>query len=83
MTEQGRVDLERMRVVYERERAAMAQANRDQRDRIVRAQASIDRDCHMVGRVGRFRLESDEPADRGGTDTAPTPLQYLLFGVAT
>jgi MFS family permease len=39
--------------------------------------------CHMIGRVGRFRLESDEPADRGGTDTAPTPLQYLLFGVAT
>jgi hypothetical protein len=83
MTEQGRVDLERMRAVYERERAAMARASRDQRDRIVRAQASIDRDCHMVGRVGRFRLESDEPAERGGTDTAPTPLQYLLFGVAT
>jgi uncharacterized OsmC-like protein len=37
----------------------------------------------MVGRVGRFRLESDEPRERGGTDTAPTPLQYLLFGVAT
>jgi len=37
----------------------------------------------MVGRVGRFRLESDEPAERGGTDTAPTPLQYLLFAVAT
>jgi hypothetical protein len=83
MTEQGRVDLERMRGVYERERAAMERAAADQRDRLVRAQASIDRDCHMVGRVGRFRLESDEPADRGGTDTAPTPLQYLLFGVAT
>ena len=83
MTEQGRVDLERMRAVYERERAAMARVSRHQRDRIVRAQASIDRDCHMVGRVGRFRLESDEPAERGGTDTAPTPLQYLLFGVAT
>jgi len=83
MTEQGRVDLERMRAVYERERAAMERAAADQRDRLVRAQASIDRDCHMVGRVGRFRLESDEPADRGGTDTAPTPLQYLLLGVAT
>jgi len=83
MTEQGRVDLERMRGVYERERAAMEGAAADQRDRLVRARASIDRDCHMVGRVGRFRLESDEPADRGGTDTAPTPLQYLLFGVVT
>jgi hypothetical protein len=83
MTEQGRVDLERMRAVYEHERAAMARATLEGRARIVRAQASIDRDCHMVGRVGRFRLESDEPRERGGTDTAPTPLQYLLFGVAT
>jgi hypothetical protein len=83
MTERSRVDLERMRAVYEREREALAQADADQRARIVRAQASIDRDCHMVGRVGRFRLKSDEPAARGGTDTAPTPLQYLLFGAAT
>jgi hypothetical protein len=83
VSEQGRVDLERMRAVYEHEREAVAHATPDQRARIVRAQASIDRDCHMVGRVGRFRLESDEPTDRGGSDTAPTPLQYLLFGVAT
>jgi hypothetical protein len=83
MAEQGRVDLERMGAVYERERAAMERAAADQRERLVRAHASIDRDCHMVGRVGRFRLESDEPADRGGTGTAPAPLQYLLFGVAT
>jgi hypothetical protein len=83
VSEQGCVNLERMRTVYECERAAMARTSPDQRARMVRAQASIDRDCRMVGRVGRFRLESDEPADRGGTDTAPTPLQYLLFGVAT
>ena len=83
MTEQGRVDLERMRAVYQHEREQMARTSPDQRTRIIRAQASIDRDCHMVGRVGRFWLESDEPAERGGTDTAPTPLQYLLFGVAT
>ncbi len=83
MAEQGRVDLERMRAVYQHEREAMARTSPDQRTRIIRAQASIDRNTHMVGRVGRFRLESDEPAERGGTDTAPTPLQYLLFGVAT
>lgn len=83
MAEHGRVDLERLRAVYEQERVAMARHAPADRDRVVRAQASIDRDCHVVGRVGRFRLESDEPADRGGTDTAPTPLQYLLFGVAT
>ena len=80
---QGRVDLERLRAAYQRERAALERGAAAERTRVVRAQASIDRDCRMVGRVGRFRLASDEPAERGGTGTAPTPLQYLLFGVAT
>jgi hypothetical protein len=83
MTERGRVDLEHMRATYERERAGMARTAAAERIRVIRAQASIDSDCHMVGRVGRFRLESDEPPERGGTGAAPTPLQYLLFGVAT
>jgi hypothetical protein len=83
MGERGRVDLERMREVYQRERAALTRGAAAERTRVVRAQASIDRDCHMVGRVGRFRLASDEPAERGGSGAAPTPLQYLLFGVAT
>ena len=83
MAEQGRVDLERLRAVYEQERKQLAGGTPAQRLRVIRAQASIDRDCHMVGRVGRFRLEPDEPVKRGGGDTAPTPLQYLLFGAAT
>jgi hypothetical protein len=83
MTEQGRVDLELMQALYERERADLARAAPAERSRVIRAQASIDRNAHMVGRVGRFRLESDEPAERGGTGLAPTPLQYLLFAVAT
>ena len=83
MAEQGRVDLERLQAVYEQERKELARSIPAERLRVIRAQASIDRDCHMVGRVGRFRLESDEPAQRGGSDTAPTPLQYLLFGAAT
>jgi hypothetical protein len=83
MPGQGRVDLEHMHAAYQRERAALEQASANDRARLIRARASIDRDCHIVGRVGRFRLESDEPAARGGTDTAPTPLQYLLFGTAT
>jgi hypothetical protein len=83
MAEQGRVDLERLRAVYEQERKELARSIPAERMRVIRAQASIDRDCHMVGRAGRFRLESDEPPRRGGSDTAPTPLQYLLFGAAT
>jgi len=83
MADHGRIDPELMRAAYERERAALARSAPADRRRVIRAQASIDRNTQMVGRVGRFRLESDEPAERGGTDTAPTPLQYLMFAVAT
>jgi hypothetical protein len=83
MAEQGRVDFDQMRAAYQRERAALARSAAPERRRVVRAQASLDRNTHMVGRAGRHRLESDEPAERGGTDTAPTPLQYLMFAVAT
>jgi len=37
---------------------------------------------HMIGRVGRFKIESDEPQERGGDDLAPAPLQYVLAGAA-
>ncbi|MGH7608429.1 MAG: hypothetical protein ACREOD_00570 [Candidatus Dormibacteria bacterium] len=73
-----RVDLERMRQVYE------ATKNDTQTRPVLtqRAVARIERDLHMVGRVGRFHLESDEPPARGGQDRAPAPLQYLLAGAA-
>jgi hypothetical protein len=83
MAEKGRVDLDLMRAAYQREKDALARSARAERTRVIRAQASIDRNARMVGRVGRFRLESDEPPERGGGGTAPTPLQYLLFAVAT
>jgi uncharacterized OsmC-like protein len=73
-----RVDLERLRRVYERSR----EDARDHPEVTQRAVARLDRDLHMVGRVGRFRLESDEPPSRGGQDAAPAPLQYLLAGAA-
>jgi hypothetical protein len=47
-----------------------------------RAVARIEKDLHMVGRVGRFKLESDEPPERGGEDLAPAPLQYVVAGAA-
>ena len=47
-----------------------------------RAVAHIDKDMHMIGRVGRFTIESDEPTERGGDDLAPAPLQYIVAGAA-
>lgn len=77
MTE-GRIDLGKMRTTYEasRERASKRPVITH------RAVASLDRDLHMVGRVGRFELESDEPAELGGEGRAPTALQYLVAGAA-
>ncbi len=73
-----RVDLERMRRVYQASKSEAA----GQPMITQRAVARIDRDLHMEGRVGSFRLESDEPKDGGGGGTAPRPLQYLLAGAA-
>ena len=75
---QSRVDLERMRDVYEQTRDSVRRVP----VLTQRAVARIDKDMHMVGRVGRFQLESDEPLERGGEDRAPAPLQYLLAGAA-
>lgn len=73
-----RVDLDRMKKAYENTRLNAT------RNSVLtqRAVARIDKDMHMVGRVGRFQLESDEPPERGGDDLAPAPLQYLLAGAA-
>jgi hypothetical protein len=73
-----RVDLERMRRAYDATRA------NTQKTPVLtqRAVAHIDKDMHMIGRVGRFQIESDEPPERGGDDLAPAPLQYLLAGAA-
>jgi len=48
----------------------------------IRAVANLLEDMHIEARVGKFHLESDEPAVRGGTDLGPTPLQYFVAGAA-
>ena len=47
----------------------------------MRAVAKIDSNVHMLGRAGRFHVESDEPTGRGGTDLAPTPLNYFTLAL--
>lgn len=74
----SRVDLDRMKKAYDSVRANA----RSVPVLTQRAVAHIDRDMHMVGRVGRFQLESDEPPERGGDDLAPAPLQYVVAGAA-
>jgi hypothetical protein len=81
MSSESRVDLERMRQVYEedRKRAELGSAAQG----VTRAVARIVQDVEIEARVGRFTLRSDEPEERGGQGTHPTPLQYFAVGVAT
>ncbi len=71
-----------MSSVHERSRQVLGRTPVSERKSTVRATARIEKDFHMRGRVGRFSLESDEPEERGGTDLAPTPLQYFLAATA-
>jgi hypothetical protein len=73
-----RVDLTKMRKAYENSRESVGRVS----VLTQRAVAHIEKDMHMVGRVGRFQLESDEPLERGGEDVAPAPLQYVVAGAA-
>jgi hypothetical protein len=76
--DESRVDLEKMRRAYDESR----EHTKQKPVLIQRAVARIDENLHMTGRIGRFRIESDEPAERGGDDLAPAPLQYVVAGAA-
>ncbi len=78
---QNRINMEKGRQVYEQTRARLA-SNRAFGKTTIRAVAKLLEDMHIEGRVGKFRLESDEPAARGGTDLGPTPLHYFVAGAA-
>lgn len=75
-----RVDNEHMRASYQELHDKLSKGQGTTRS-VVRAVAEIDHNYHMVGRAGRFRVEADEPAMRGGTDLAPSPLQYLTLAL--
>ena len=78
----GRVDLAKQMQEILRLRAVMSAALPDERRTTTRATARILDDVHLEGRLGRFVVESDEPVSRGGTEQGPSPLQYLMVGVA-
>ncbi len=80
--QRGRVDLPRQRAEIERIRAEKSARAIQDRKVTTRAVAHIVADTRIEGRLGRFTVHSDEPAERGGDGTAPSPLQFLMAAVA-
>jgi hypothetical protein len=80
--QRGRVNLEKQRREIERLRAEMRALPPDQPTVTTRAVAKIVQDVHLEGRMGAFTVHSDEPVSRGGAGFGPSPLQYLMVGVA-
>lgn len=78
----GRVNLDKQMHEIERLRAEMRALPVHAPTVTTRAVAKIVQDVHLEGRMGQFTVHSDEPASRGGTDIGPSPLQYLMVGVA-
>ena len=77
----SRVDLDKMRAEYEKFREnAKTGPNRGQIT--VRAVTNIVENVHLEGSARGFRLESDEPEQRGGTSLGPAPLSFFLMGAA-
>ncbi len=77
----GRVDLEKMRLEYEKFRDG-AKTGPNRGKVTFRAVANIMENIHLEGMVRGSRLECDEPEERGGANLAPAPLSYFLIGAA-
>ncbi len=77
----SRVDLEKMRLEYEKFRGSV-ETGVDRGKITFRAVANIVENVHLKGTVRGLHLESDEPEERGGTNLAPAPLSYFLIGAA-
>lgn len=79
--QRGKVDLARQQREIDRIRAEKSALTREDRRVTTRATIRVVTDTRLEGRLGRFRVSSDEPADRGGDGTAPSPLQFLMAAV--
>jgi uncharacterized OsmC-like protein len=48
----------------------------------LRATADIVSNAHLHGRIGKYEFDCDEPPERGGEDSSPSPLEYFMIGAA-
>lgn len=74
--------MEKQRENIARLRAEMGAKAQGQRRVVTRAKARILEDVHLEGTLGRFTVHADEPRSRGGTERGPSPLEYIMVGIA-
>ncbi len=79
--DKSRVNLKQMRVEFDKFRES-AKTGPNKGKITFRAVANIIEGVHLEGTVRGFRLEADEPEERGGTNQGPAPLSYFLIGAA-
>ena len=77
----GRVNLEKGQQALDQTRQKILNNAWDGKATL-RATARLVQNAHLEGRIGRFHFEADEPPERGGDDSAPSPLEYFLIGAA-
>ena len=77
----SRVDLEKTRAEYEKFRE-LTRTRPEKGKTTIRAVARILENVHLEGTVRGFRLEADEPPERGGKNAGPAPLSYFMIGAA-
>ena len=47
----------------------------------IKVECNVVSDFYQNGRVRKFNVDCDEPAEIGGGDRAPRPVDYLLLGL--
>ena len=81
MKKKGRIDFIKVGQAYENMRQKIQQ-DPSLGKATFRASAKLVENLKMEGRMGNFKFMCDEPPERGGDETAPTPLHFFLIGAA-
>ena len=74
------IDRARFKAVYEEAKARQSASPVVTRN-VVRCSVRLVENQLKEGRLGNHTVYADEPAERGGTDRGPAPLQYFIAGV--
>lgn len=79
-TDQPRVNLEHMQKTFDA--GFLMRKEAGSHPVTLRATADLVQNAKLHGRIGKYEFDCDEPPERGGEDTSPSPLEYFMVGAA-